>query len=393
MRRCCWSLVWACWLPAVRSWFWGTAPESKASASPSFDADLLEHWLHFKHVVDPVKSGIADMQVSAWTRPREVPKIENLTLAAYREEYEGQIPIVWQGAYKNATCLEDGWVEKALMRPFGKERVVFVGFGNKEERVMSAKLETFLRHINTNSQDAWSYIQDSYFLHRHPELIGECPPMPLVLQNEDQFALMPAKLVPHNATLLWGGRYSRSKLHVDLYNWTGTNLVLRGEKFVRLIPPGGHDEKLKVAVRSCGSAMECVNYEAAVDLFEGAPQGVPLWETKLEAGDLLLIPSGWWHQAVNLGNTLAIASGLITPRSGSWSAVAEVVRFHSKVHPNWTWGRLPSPPTPNAKLTKEEATRIFRRFINSLPEGVFKAADKWRAEAKNLQRSHRREEF
>ena len=27
---------------AVRSWFWGTAPESKASASPSFDADLLE---------------------------------------------------------------------------------------------------------------------------------------------------------------------------------------------------------------------------------------------------------------------------------------------------------------------------------------------------------------
>ena len=30
----------------------------------------------------------------------------------------------------------------------------------------------------------------------------------------------------------------RSKLHVDLYNWTGTNLVLRGEKFVRLIPPG-----------------------------------------------------------------------------------------------------------------------------------------------------------
>jgi len=361
--------------------------------APSFDADLLEHWRHFKHVVDPVKSGIADMEDSAWTRPREVPKIQNLTLAAYRDEYEGQIPVVWQGAYKNASCLEDGWVEKAVMRPFGKERVVFVGFGNKEERVMSAKLETFLRHINTNSQDAWSYIQDSYFLHRHPELIGECPPMPSVLQNEDQFALMPAKLVPHNATLLWGGRYSRSKLHVDLYNWTGTNLVLRGEKFVRLIPPGGHDEKLKVAVRSCGSAMECVNYEAAVDLFEGAPQGVPLWETKLEAGDLLLIPSGWWHQAVNLGNTLAFASGLITPRSGSWSAVAEVVRFHSKVHPNWTWGRLPSPPTPNAKLTKEEATRTFRRFINSLPEGVFKAADKWRAEARNLQRSHRREEF
>ena len=143
--------------------------------------------------------------------------------------------------------------------------------------------------------------------------------------------------------------------------------------------------------------------------------------------------------------TLAFASGLITPRSGSWSAVAEVVRFHSKanagplfphamrhllpflrkVHPNWTWGRLPSPPTPNAKLTKEEATRTFRRWLAGLlsahPDTActkvyqlparrcvqgtrrwlsqqnqacahLKAADKWRAEARNLQRSHRRED-
>ena len=376
------------WVPVLRSWPWDS-PESKPPASPSFNADSLERWLNFKHVLDIEKAGVADVQDSTWVRPRDVPTIENLTLADYREAYEGQIPVVWRGAYKNVSCMEDGWVEKAVMRPFGRDRVIFVGFGKNEERVMSTKLETFLRHVNTNTQDAWSYVQDPYFLHRHPELLSECPPMPAVLQNEDQFSLMPAKLAPQNATLLWGGRFSRSRLHVDSYNWTGTNLVLRGEKMVRLIPPGGHDAKLEVSLRSSGSALECINYNSAVDLFEGAPQGVPLWEAKLTSGDLLLIPSGWWHQAVNLGNTLALASGLITPESGSWSAVAEVVRFHHKVHPDWAWGKLPSPPVPGVKLTKDEARRLFRRFINSLPQGVFKAADTWHAKTKKPQRSHR----
>ena len=91
------------------------------------------------------------------------------------------------------------------------------------------------------------------------------------------------------------------------------------------------------------------------------------------------------------------ASGLITPRSGSWSAVAEVVRFHSKVHPSWRWGKLPRPPDPpgpagpaNSKATNAadadaDATRRFRRFINALPEGTFKAAEKFVKEKSEFQ--------
>ena len=52
------------------------------------------------------------------------------------------------------------------------------------------------------------------------------------------------------------------------------DIVLPRQTCLIIHGPQGHDEKLKVAVRSCGSAMECVNYEAAVDLFEGAPQAI-----------------------------------------------------------------------------------------------------------------------
>jgi len=63
---------------------------------------------------------------------------------------------------------------------------------------------------------------------------------------------------------------------------------------------------LEVVTKNCGMALECISYESKKDLFESVPQGIPLWETKLQNGELLIIPSGWWHQAVNLGNTLAM---------------------------------------------------------------------------------------
>ena len=198
------------------------------------------------------------------------------------------------------------------MKPFKDERVVFTGHKENEDRIMGTKLKTFLKNVNKNSQSAWSYLRDEFFLHRHPHLITSCPPLPPFLKNQDQFALMPLKFMPPNATLLWGGRYSRSKLHVDSYNWTGTNVVIRGEKYFRLIPPG-HDEMLEVVTKRCHMALECVSYESTNDLFEKAvPPGLVkvLWETKLQKGDALIIPSGWWHQAVNLGTTLAMAWNL-----------------------------------------------------------------------------------
>lgn len=353
-------------------------------------------WLNFRHFLDGSTVGTigtvgtVGIEVGAtFSKPREVPQRRELSLEIYQKEFEGQIPVVVEGAYDEMPCLKDGWIEENIMKPFKDERVVFTGHKENEDRIMGTKLKTFLKNVNKNSQSAWSYLRDEFFLHRHPHLITSCPPLPPFLKNQDQFALMPLKFMPPNATLLWGGRYSRSKLHVDSYNWTGTNVVIRGEKYFRLIPPG-HDEMLEVVTKRCHMALECVSYESTNDLFEKAvPPGLVkvLWETKLQKGDALIIPSGWWHQAVNLGTTLAMASGLITPRSGSWSAVAEVVRFHSKVHPSWRWGKLPRPPDPpdatNADAT--DATRRVRRFINALPEGTFKAAEKFVKEKSEFQ--------
>ena len=71
---------------------------------------------------------------------------------------------------------------------------------------------------------------------------------------------------------------------------------------------------------------------------------------------------------MNLGNTIALASGLISPR-GSPAAVAEVLRYHATAHADWRWDRLP-------ELTQTSA-EVFRRFINALPEEAFRTAERW----------------
>ena len=56
-----------------------------------------------------------------------------------------------------------------------------------------------------------------------------------IYTDENLFELFPAEVRPWDAMLLWGTTYSRSTLHIDPYNWTGTSAVIRGRKRWKVI--------------------------------------------------------------------------------------------------------------------------------------------------------------
>ena len=74
--------------------------------------------------------------------------------------------------------------------------------------------------------------------------------------EDDLFELFPEELRPWNAMLLWGTKYSRSSLHMDPYNWTGTNAVIRGRKWWKV----GTNEKSAV-----GQGNELTEYGLSTD--------------------------------------------------------------------------------------------------------------------------------
>lgn len=333
-------------------------------------SDPLEAWLAYKQPVLMAAAGLEAAPQSIGDMPTfEIHREKDLTLESYRKHYEGLAPVILEGVMKGAPCMEPTWLEKSIVNSYGHESVVFSAFLDGGRHQLSSPLKHFVEGgLHQNTLEQFAYVQDEFLLSRHPELSKDCPARPSLLESGDHFKLLPKELVPRDAYLLWGGQYSRSTLHVDPYNWTGTNFVLRGRKKWRLVPPGGHDQLVDAHQTRCGFALECVKYQSPADLFGGSlPKGLPLWEGTLYPGDVLVIPSGWWHQAMNMEETVAIASQSISPRGGSWSAIAQILRFHAKENLTWSWKDLPPFPRNISGVSEAEAAAIFSSFASSIP--------------------------
>eukprot|EP00795_Rhopilema_esculentum_P012995 gene12995-3763_t len=177
---------------------------------------------------------------------------------------------------------------------------------------LAAPLGVFLQHIGESTRSQWSYLEDEVFMFRNPELLKDID-TPIYLK-EDFFSLLPEEIRPWNAMLLWGTKYSRSTLHIDPYNWTGTNAVISGRKQWKLYPPG-QDHLLYVPPgRKSGFPLDCPKYQSPVDTFDYDVVKYPKFKhaKALEfvqmPGEMLFIPTGWFHQAYNREETMAISS-------------------------------------------------------------------------------------
>jgi hypothetical protein len=182
----------------------------------------------------------------------------------------------------------------------------------KDYQMLSVPLQLFSQHVHEASAHTWTYINDELFIPFRPELMLDVK-RPVYIE-EDFFKLLPKELQPWDTMLLWGTSFSRSSLHIDPYNWTGTNAVLKGRKKWKLFPPG-QDHLLYVRKNQhCGFPLDCFKYNSEVDAFDPDYDMYPLFakakyiEFEQLPGELLMIPTGWFHQAYNPEECLAISS-------------------------------------------------------------------------------------
>ncbi|MFJ7890440.1 cupin-like domain-containing protein [Lysinibacillus xylanilyticus] len=101
-----------------------------------------------------------------------------------------------------------------------------------------------------------------------------------------------------------GPKGSGSPLHIDIDNTHGWNALLSGEKEWIFLSPN-ENEKIKEAKKTIPNLdlfdetilnkLPELNYERLVQ----------------EEGDLLIIPSGWWHQVINNDLTIALTENYV----------------------------------------------------------------------------------
>lgn len=95
----------------------------------------------------------------------------------------------------------------------------------------------------------------------------------------------------------------------------------------------------------------------------------PVWNTRLEEGDGLYIPPGWWHRAKAVeADTLTLAVGLMTPTALS---VLDVLRRDLVANPAWRQ-RLPVTGAAAGK-SREELERELESLFRELGRDLARA--------------------
>jgi hypothetical protein len=131
---------------------------------------------------------------------------------------------------------------------------------------------------------------------------------------EDFFSLLSKKERPFFQWLVFGPERSGSCFHTDPYGTSAWNALVSGTKRWMMFPPGWTPP---------GVSRRGSDYDAPVPVkwfldhyHDGLPGAV---ECMQHAGEVIWVPSRWWHQVLNVTETIAVTQNLCN--SSNWHTV------------------------------------------------------------------------
>ncbi len=154
------------------------------------------------------------------------------------------------------------------------------------------------------------YLAQAPILEHRRKGKGKQPPAPLAALaphiDQPEALVGPKEVVQVN---LWmGGRPTATTLHYD----SNHNLlvVLRGGKQVQLLPPSATPALDARPIYTASANHSSVEVPAQPEELFGAPRMDTgphrPWLARVEAGDVLFLPEGWWHQVDSAARTVAL---------------------------------------------------------------------------------------
>eukprot|EP01059_Diplonema_ambulator_P007684 TRINITY_DN1717_c0_g1_i1.p1 TRINITY_DN1717_c0_g1~~TRINITY_DN1717_c0_g1_i1.p1 ORF type:complete len:464 (+),score=158.80 TRINITY_DN1717_c0_g1_i1:63-1394(+) len=244
-------------------------------------------------------------------RVPEVPA-ESISVEQFFERYDkANTPVVVTNVVKAWGW--NGWTQKDLLSRHGK--TVFKTNGTT---VDGKTLRMTFRQYTEYCKYAWGrgekplYIFDNKFEERAKDLTQDYS-IPPYFRN-DLFDCMSQKDRPDYKWLLIGPEGSGAPFHTDPHQTHAWNVVTEGRKRIafyppRTIPPGVDRKLIHTEYYAASDTMDWyLNYYPNLTRAE-----LPL-ETIVEAGDMIFIPSGWWHQVLNVAPfTIAITQNVCSP--------------------------------------------------------------------------------
>ncbi|EXJ81097.1 hypothetical protein A1O3_07385 [Capronia epimyces CBS 606.96] len=231
----------------------------------------------------------------------EIPRMDDLSPTEFNESWADK-PFILTSPVKRWQVFHK-WSEQDLLSRYGD--VLF-----RAESV-DWPLRTYVEYMNNTSDESPLYLFDRGFVEKmHLEVgsLGAYEPPPAF--QEDLFALLGEKR-PDHRWLIIGPERSGSTFHKDPNATSAWNAVIRGSKYwimfpASILPPGVYMSEDQSEVTSPLSIAEwLLSFHAEARRTPGCLEGV------CREGEVLHVPSGYWHLVVNLDPAIAITQNFV----------------------------------------------------------------------------------
>ncbi|KAI5844264.1 hypothetical protein BZA05DRAFT_427192 [Tricharina praecox] len=271
-------------------------PESREVhiALPDLYSDALYRPFHMSQI--PLAPFVSNIP------PRnQIRRFPDLTEAQFNGEYSSMPFILTSPVKAWSGYRDDHWTYQSLERSYGDVRF-------RAESV-DWRLSDYISYMENQTDESPLYLFDRHFVTKTQGALESGFAAPACF-GRDFFEVLGADR-PDHRWLILGPARSGSTFHKDPNATSAWNAVLQGEKYWIMFPPNTPPPGVFVSqdqseVTSPLSIAEwLVGFHRAARGMQGCIEGV------CRAGEVLHVPSGWWHLVVNTAPSLALTQNFI----------------------------------------------------------------------------------
>lgn len=191
------------------------------------------------------------------------------------------------------------------------------------------KLSRYSDYMSNNRDESPLYLFDKKFAEKMDIKIGQEKPGASYWKPEcfgpDLFEVL-GKERPAHRWLIVGPERSGSTFHKDPNGTSAWNAVIQGAKYWIMFPPTAQVPGVYVSKDSSEVTSPLSIAEWLLTFHQEARQMAGCIEGICNAGEILHVPSGWWHLVVNLESGIALTQNFI-PKSPSLRLLSEALAF------------------------------------------------------------------
>ncbi|KXZ56047.1 hypothetical protein GPECTOR_2g1599 [Gonium pectorale] len=254
-----------------------------------------------------------------WLEIDNIDRRSGLTPEQFRAEY---------GAPNRPVILTDAMARWPAMAKWSNDYLAGV-FGDRDVIVgnMPMPFSTYRSYCAANRDEQPLYLFDKRFAAVAPSL--EADYAPPVQFGEDLFSLLGEEGRPHYRWLILGPARSGSNFHVDPNATSAWNGLLWGAKKWVMYPPGVPPPGVHPSPDGADVAQPFSLTEWFVNFYAATREGKRLTpkygvssvpdslqvrpvEFVARPGELLFVPRGWWHCALNLEESCALTQNFVS---------------------------------------------------------------------------------